>query len=67
MCIDGNSEDILLSGYILQIPYFNFEKYVQLSKSRISILSNNCWGGVVYKTIVCSNGIIDIWRKIKEL
>lgn len=30
------------------IPNFDFRKYIKLIEPRISIIANNCWGGVVY-------------------
>lgn len=45
------AEDVLLSIHILQLPNFNFEKYIKLSKSKISIIANNCWGGYTYKRL----------------
>ena len=36
---------------ILKIPYFNFEKYDSIRKQNISIVSNNCWGGVICHTL----------------
>ncbi|MBD5503047.1 MAG: DUF1919 domain-containing protein [Lachnospiraceae bacterium] len=45
----GISEDILFSAYILLQPEFDFEKYIRLSESKISIFSCNCWGGQAYK------------------
>lgn len=43
------SEDILLSANILLLPDFDFEKYIKLSESKISIFACNCWGGHMYK------------------
>lgn len=36
---------------VLQIPNLNFENYIRLKESNISIISNNCWGGVAYNTL----------------
>lgn len=41
----------IISYKILQIPKLNIEKYIELKKSRISIISNNCWGGIAYHTL----------------
>lgn len=45
------AEDVLLSIHILQLPNFDFDKYIKLSKAKISILANNCWGGYTYKRL----------------
>lgn len=47
----GISEDVILSSHILSIPGFDFEKYTQLVQSKLTILTNNCWGGVVYQQL----------------
>ncbi len=36
---------------VLEIPHFEFEQYIKLKESRLSIISNNCWGGTVYNTL----------------
>lgn len=47
----GIPEDVILSSHILSIPWLDFNKYVNLVKSKVSILTNNCWGGVVYQQL----------------
>lgn len=42
---------VLLPYRVLLIPNLNFEEYVKLRESRISIISNNCWGGVICRTL----------------
>lgn len=41
----------LLFYRILELPGFQIDRYMQLKRSRISILSNNCWGGTTYHTL----------------
>lgn len=41
----------IVSYVILKIPCFDFKKYDLLKKQNISIVSNNCWGGIVYNTL----------------
>lgn len=41
----------IVSYRILEIPYFNFPKYDRIRKANVSIVSNNCWGGVLYNTL----------------
>ncbi len=45
------SEDILFPAHILLVPNFDFDKYIKLSQSKISIFANNCWGGQVYRRL----------------
>lgn len=33
---------------VLQIPYFNFDRYIQLKTKPVSIIAANCWGGYCY-------------------
>lgn len=33
---------------VLEIPYFNFQKYISLKTNGLSILSRNCWAGFCY-------------------
>ncbi len=41
----------LINGKVFFIPGFDLKKYIALINKRISIISNNCWGGVVYHTL----------------
>lgn len=41
----GFSNDRLLPGKILGIPYFDFRKYAGIKERKISVISNDCWGG----------------------
>lgn len=47
----GISKEKLLSYKLFLIPNINLKEYILLKDQRISILSNNCWGGVVYSTL----------------
>lgn len=44
----GISRQKLIPSRVLEIPYFNFEKYIRLKKEGLSILSVNCWAGICY-------------------
>lgn len=41
----------ILSFRVLEIPNLNFDTYIRLKESHLSIISNNCWGGIVYRTL----------------
>ena len=47
----GVDSEKLLHYKILEIPNLIFDEYVKLKRSRISIISNNCWGATVYNTL----------------
>ncbi len=57
MDILSTKNDIILNGIplerfvnanVIDLPGFSFCKYSQLVQSKVSIISNNCWGGVTY-------------------
>lgn len=41
----------IISYHLLEIPYFNFPQYDSIRKANISIVSNNCWGGIICHTL----------------
>lgn len=43
--------DKMIPFKVLEIPNLDFSAYVYLKNSRLSIVSNNCWGGLVYYTL----------------
>lgn len=47
----GISKEQLVFYRVLELPMFQFDSYMQLKKSRMSIISNNCWGGSIYHTL----------------
>jgi uncharacterized protein (DUF1919 family) len=47
----GADSNRILSYRFLEIPNVNVDKYIQLKNSNLSIVSNNCWGGIIYKTL----------------
>lgn len=44
----GINRDYLIKGSVLRIPCFDFTDYAQLKENSVSIISDNCWGGVLY-------------------
>ena len=44
----GIDEDKIINGAVMTSPLFDFNRYIQLLKNRITILSDDCWGGYVY-------------------
>lgn len=47
----GITRDKILPYKILDLPCFDFSEYIKLKNSRVSIISDNCWGGVAYSTL----------------
>lgn len=47
----GISRERILPYRVLQIPGLDFGRYVQFKDSNMSIISNNCWGGVICRTL----------------
>lgn len=41
----------ILSCRFLGIPNINVERFIKLKTDRLSIVSNNCWGGIAYYTL----------------
>lgn len=44
----GIKREIILPLRIFQIPFFNFEDYIKIKESNISILSDYCFAGYLY-------------------
>lgn len=44
----GIAEEKIINGEVLKLPLFDFGRYTQLINKRITILSDDCWGGYVY-------------------
>ena len=44
-------EEKILGDWIVCIPGFTLEKYRRLQRSRLSIFSRNCFGGIIYHTL----------------
>lgn len=47
----GVQSNKILSYRFLEIPNADIDRYIQLKNSNISIVSNNCWGGIIYNTL----------------
>lgn len=41
----------LLRYNVLLLPELDLQKYFEVYNSQVTILSNNCWGGIAYKTL----------------
>lgn len=47
----GMAKERFLLAKVFAIPNFLFSKYVLLHESKVSIIANNCWGGLVYHNL----------------
>lgn len=47
----GVEGDKIIRGSVFSTPGFDFEEYIKLKESNVSILSNNCLGGLIYKQL----------------
>ena len=45
----GIPEEKIIDGRLFREPFFDFSRYVSLIENPVTILSDDCWGGVVYK------------------
>lgn len=48
---DNLQEEKIIPCSILSIPNLRFDDYIKIKNRNISIISNNCWGGIVYNTL----------------
>lgn len=47
----GFTEDNIIQAKAFAYPGFIFSDYVELLRSHVSIIANNCWGGIVYNKL----------------
>lgn len=47
----GIGRECMIHPEVFTIPYFDFDRYVQVKEGKISIISNHCWGGLVYSLL----------------
>lgn len=47
----GIDEHCIISGTVFKLPKFDFQLYQNLIENPITILSDDCWGGFVYKRL----------------
>lgn len=48
---NGALRSQLIPYRILDIPSLNFNEYIKLKESNISIIASNCWGGLICRTL----------------
>lgn len=44
----GIHKSKLIPSHVLSIPHFNFNDYIRLKNSSLTIFSTNCWAGICY-------------------
>lgn len=47
----GINRKVLIPHRVFFIPNINLDEYLKLYESEISIISNNCWGGIICNTL----------------
>ena len=47
----GCEDKRIIFGDVMKLPYFDFGKYVRIIENPVTILSDDCWGGIIYKKI----------------
>lgn len=47
----GIAENKIISYKVLNIPNLDLDAYCKIKNNKISIISNNCWGGILYSTL----------------
>lgn len=41
----------VISAKAFVLPFFDLERYIEVRESRVSIISNHCWGGYTYHSL----------------
>lgn len=44
-------EDRLINGNVFFLPQFDFPLYLKVKESKVSIITNQCWGGYTYHSL----------------
>lgn len=47
----GIGREKFLSARILKLPNFDFQLYQKVKEANVSIISDNCWGGITYHSL----------------
>ncbi len=47
----GVERNRIIPCRVMDIPYFDWDTYLRIRESRVSIISNNCFGGILYNTL----------------
>lgn len=51
LMIQKIDENKIIRSTVFELPYFDIDDYMELKKSKISILSNYCLGGMIYRDL----------------
>ncbi len=59
----GLEREKMVPSRVLKVPYFDWESYDRIRKSRVSIVSANCWGGILCHTLgmECLSPFKNLW------
>ncbi len=65
-CELGISAEHIMNGQAFLLPLFDYTRYIQLIKEPVTILSDDCWGGIIYHQLLLqfTSPLINIfWHK----
>lgn len=64
----GRIREKIIDGRVMYIPGFDFAEYVKLRKSPVSIIANNCLGGILYSylDLKFSSPFINCWMTVDD-
>ena len=59
----GLEREKMVPSRVLKVPYFDWESYDRIRKIRVSIVSANCWGGILCHTLgmECLSPFKNLW------
>ena len=59
----GISQKKVINAKVLDIPYFDWQKYIEIKEKRLTIITNNCMGGMLYNTLglECISPFKNLW------
>jgi len=65
----GLNREKMIPSRTLKVPYFNWERYDRIRKSRLSIISANCWGGICCHTLgmECLSPFKNLWVSAADI
>lgn len=65
----GFKREKMIPSRVLKVPYFDWKSYDRILKSRISIISSNCWGGILCHTLgmECLSPFKNLWVSAADM
>lgn len=65
----GLEREKMIPSRVLKVPYFEWKSYDRIRKSRLSIVSANCWGGILCHTLgmECLSPFKNLWISAADI